>query len=441
VLLFFTGGIAVLYALIREVYDDDFAAFIGAAILATNPVLVHYGRSILSDAPTVALSIGAVYMLAVYGRTGRLRYLVGLATLTVLSLYSKQLAIFLIPLAAIHLAKTRGWRHLLSWRVIVAAAVTAMAILPLVFITVRLSSHNVTLAMDVARGDWPQPFGPFGLFVVALKEQFLVWVALVAGAATLLALLKRDTRATLFIAWIALVFLQVYWFTGELFPERYAIYWIPAFAGLAASLVTLVNRPEVRWASGMLVLVLAVYSGVATALKPTPITTGYDEAAEYIVRAGKGDSVLFDGPFDTGLFVFDIRKRDPKAQMVVLRADKVFATSRMIRTVDRIATADEIYAALDRFGTAFVVVEETPTGSPALALFRQQLMTSRFAERRRWIVRSSDPTMDGMPLIIYEYLHATAADRTATLDLDLPLAGQSITLRFGDLLDQSDQRR
>lgn len=440
-LLFFLAALAFCYAMIRELYDDG-VAFLATAIVATNPLVVYYGRSILSEIPALAFCLGAAYYLVVYERTGRRRHLLLLAASIVLGLYTKQLSAFLIPLAFVHLGLTRGWRHLISRPIILTAVTSALLILALVVMTLRMSPYNVKLAVLVATETDPQwGMGAGALFVRTLGAQSLGATALIAGAAAVAALVRRDRRILFFGLWILVVFGQLYLFTGGISPGRYAIYWIPAFAGLAASIVAHVSKREVRWALAVLVLSIAVRQAVVSANRPAPRSTGYDEAAAYVAAAGKGDSILFSGPHDTGLFVFGIRKRDPLRKMIVLRADKVLATSQMRDTVDRISRADEIYAALHRFGTAFVVVEDLPTKSPALELLRRELRSPRFAERRRMSVESTRAEMNGVHLVVYEYLHATPADASALLEMDLPVVGQSIKLRFGDLLDQSGQKR
>jgi hypothetical protein len=434
-LIFFLAALAWCYALLRELYDD-LVAFLGTAIVATNPFLLHYARSVLSEVPAIAFGLGALYYLVLYGRYERLRHLILLVALTLLSIYAKQLAIFLIPLIVVYLALTRGWRHLLSRRVLTVGIVAAVLLVPVVAMTLRLSPHSVKLASQMATGARPQPIGPATRLVNTVVGQSLAPAAVIAVVALLIAMVRRDWRPLFFASWVLLVFSQIYWFTGGMEPERHAMYWIPAIAALAAGIVTWAPRPELRWVLAVVVLGVSIQQGVAAAKKPAPRSTGYDEAAAFVAAAGKGDSVLFSGPYDTGLFVFGIRKHDRSGKMVVLRADKLLATSKMGRTVDRITRVEEIYETLQRFGTAFVVLEDVPVRSHALELLRTELGSPRFVERQRFSIDSNDRPLIGAPLVVYEYLDAKPADRNARLDMSLPIVGQSVGLRFGELLEE-----
>lgn len=433
--VFFLAAVMWSHALFRELIGDA-AALVATTLLVTNPLMVYFARSILSEMPAVTFCAAACYYMVKYGRTQRRLDLALLTASIVLALYAKQLTAFLAPLAAVHIGLTLGWRHLFSRPLLVAAVAGALAIVPVAVMTLVLSPFNVELAMGVARGGGlPDPGVP-ALLWMTLRDQWLGIIGVVAGVVLVFGLLRRQRWAAFFGCWVGLVFLQIYWFTSVISPERYAIYWVPAICGLAACALVLTPHRVARAALAGVLLAVAGYYAVTTMQRPAPASAGYDEAAAYIVDAGKGDSVLFSGPLDTGLFVFGVRKRDPDRRWIVLRADKLLTTSKLFMTVeDREVTPEEIHELLHRFGTAFVVVEDVPSESAALEALRQEVRSPRFAERRRIVVQSTYPDLDGVPIVIYEYLAATRADPAAPLNMDLPLVGRSIQLTVGDLLD------
>ena len=150
-------------------------------------------------------------------------------------------------------------------------------------------------------------------------------------------------------------------------------------------------------------------------------THGYEEAARYVAGDPKGSSIMFSSGVDTGYFVFFIRKHDPERRLIVLRANKILATSFYSRTIeDRVSEADEIYRLLEDFGTCYVVIEDIETDSHAQNLLRRELSSDRFALRRQIPLQTEDPRLDGVSLQIFGFLSRIGAT-LAGLMADKPL--------------------
>jgi hypothetical protein len=165
---------------------------------------------------------------------------------------------------------------------------------------------------------------------------------------------------------------------------------------------------------------------------------GYEEAARFVLESDPGTTVIFSGDIDTGFFTFFIRKHDADRRLVVLRADKIFTTSRMANVSfrDRIESPEEIYVALRRLGTRYVVIEDRPTRSAVLTWLQEELRTSNFVERWRRPIETRDPRLRGRSLVIYEFLGAGPPDPDAELSMDLPLVGRSLAVRLSDLIQR-----
>jgi hypothetical protein len=157
---------------------------------------------------------------------------------------------------------------------------------------------------------------------------------------------------------------------------------------------------------------------------------GYEQAARFVVDAGRGDTVLFSGFFDTGYFVFFVRKHDPERQMVVLRADKLLTTSRMnqLSIAEHVTSPEQLYALLRELGTVFVVLEDVPMPSPALAMLHHEVRTGRFDERLRLRAGEGDDRIEDVEIAVYEFRDAEPAAADARVRMTIPLAGQSIDL-------------
>jgi len=152
-------------------------------------------------------------------------------------------------------------------------------------------------------------------------------------------------------------------------------------------------------------------------------------------------AVLYSASVDTGAFVFFVRKHDPAQRLVVIRSDKLLTTSFMGRVSieDRIASPNEIYPLLDRFGIKFVVIEDRPSGSAVLDWLRDELKGARFIERRRIAFDRAEDGLAGASLVAYEYKDARPPDSDAELDLKLPVVGREIRVRLSDLRPADSQ--
>jgi 4-amino-4-deoxy-L-arabinose transferase-like glycosyltransferase len=431
-LLSFVFATGFLYRLTRRIYDPT-AGLLAALFFVTSPLIVQVSRAVLSEMPTIALLMGSAYYLHRFCETQRLRLLGVFALLAGLSLAAKQLALFVFPAFVVMALMGLGVRRFLRRDVLIALIVMAVLSAPLVPLTLNLSRANVNwalLALTGLTGDDP---ALIGMVKRALKPQLDLPVLLMVGLGLLNMLIRRDGRALPFLVWILGVWACVIT-AGRWDPPRYGIYWVPALAVVAASLVS-------GWRRSMttaIVCVAVVAAGLQarTAWRWSRVGIGgYEDAARYMLAARPGPTVLFNGSIDAGYFSFFMRKHDPARTTAVLRADKILSTSFMNRSMEELIQApSEIYPRLHEFGIRFIVSEDRPTRSRALEWLRQEMRTPKFVERRRFRV-DPDSAARG-ELVIYEYLDATPPDRDATLSMNIPLISRRISVTLGDLMDR-----
>jgi hypothetical protein len=162
--------------------------------------------------------------------------------------------------------------------------------------------------------------------------------------------------------------------------------------------------------------------------------SGFNQAARYVVENRKGESVLYSGVYDTGYFIFFVRKYNPERDLPVLRADKIMATSMMSRIIEeRLANREDIYKVLRNFGVGYVVLMDTETGSRSLEWLREEVKSSKFNLRKKIIIRSNDGRVDNVPLVIYEYNEYTSSSEDAFIHMNIPLMHGVIEVPFRDL--------
>jgi hypothetical protein len=408
-------------------------ALLASLLLVTNPMVVDSSRVVLSELPTLALVITAASFLASYGATRKRSHALGFWVALVLSVYAKHLAALMIPVYALYYARTFGLRALFRPRAAMAAAVAFVAITPLIPLTLEFSQLSVQMVLE------PSPIGRWGArhlatWVTILWKNLLTPpVFLLAGLAALLLVVRREGSVSLFALWTVVFFVELL-ALGVSVP-RFAIYWIPPFCLLAATLPGLLRARWWQPVATAAVVATIGFQAVRAWEAPMTHAGGYERVAEYVTSHRKGDAVMFSGLIDSGYFVFFVRKHDPERDMVVLRADKLLTTSMMNRPAyrDRITTRDEIDQVLHQFGVAYVVLEDKPYPDGPLAWLSEEVTTPRFAERLRVPVQTADPRLRGVDLVVYEYKDFKPAAAGATLTLDVPLMNRSLTIPFDRL--------
>lgn len=437
-LLAFVAATALLYQLVRRIHGTT-TAVAASAIFVTSPHILILTHAVLAEMLALALVLGSAYYLLRFCEDPRRRgALVGFIVTALLSLSAKQVAIFVFPVFILVAIAVLGPRRLLHRKLLVVAGVTGIIALPLVGMTLALSPVNVDLAMNA--------WSVYTVDVVALLRsaltaqfEFPVLALIAVGVVRTLvgALRGKDRRALLWVLWAAVVFAGMVVF-APFEPARYSIYAVPALATLAALAIT-GWRQRALALLGVVIAVFAVgIQGYLVVLRPRLLgAEGYEAAARYVVNSKPGPTVLFSGDIDSGYFVFFIRKHDPDRRLVVLRADKVLTTSLLGRSIeDRIGQPEEIYAILRRFGTRFIVIEDRPSESRVLEWLRQELLSSRFVERVRIPIATSDVRLRGSDLVVYEYLDAASPDPDAVLSINLPVVDQSVSVKLSDLISR-----
>jgi hypothetical protein len=123
---------------------------------------------------------------------------------------------------------------------------------------------------------------------------------------------------------------------------------------------------------------------------PTPVVTGYHEAAEAVGElAPCNGRVLFVGNRD-GAFIFNIRALPDRSDIQVVRADKLFLDINVMPSLGlnaREFDPEQISDMLNRFGISLVVtVPRQWSEAPVMASLAEVLESDQFEEVRRFPV-------------------------------------------------------
>src|ERR1700756_5217609 len=89
-----------------------------------------------------------------------------------------------------------------------------------------------------------------------------------------------------------------------------------------------------------------------------PSVRGYQEAVDYVASHAPRDSVVLFSGYRDGSFIFDLRTREDRRDLSILRADKLLlrvAIKRELGVAERGITEAQLTEMLNRFGVTYVV--------------------------------------------------------------------------------------
>lgn len=435
IIFFMLIGTIAWFLLIKLIYDQSVALF-SSLLLITTPFIVEYSRMVMPEIQALSLLIVATYFLCLYCEFDKRWYAYAFAGSILLSIYSKHLVIFMLPVFLIYLLKKKGLKGLVAKEVVISAVVFILLMIPLSIITLHYSQDNVagvvsrTISDRLSYPTLSYPLKSLWYYHLAHPVFILGFIAI------LVAVSRRDKRAAIFLYWIIFEFMFSIVVGIHLFPRhiRYTIYWIPAFCLFAATLVIFFQKRSLKITISVILCVVIVYQFVLTFQTKLEYVNGYEKAAEYIATNKKGKCVLYHSVGDTGYFVFFLRKHNHDRDLIILRADKILATSRMNRIVeDKMTKREEIYDVLTELGVGYVVVADIKSESPILELLRKETKSDKFILRKKIILSSSAQRINKATLNIYEYKDYTKPKEDAVINMDIPLMGESISVMLKDL--------
>jgi hypothetical protein len=163
-------------------------------------------------------------------------------------------------------------------------------------------------------------------------------------------------------------------------------------------------------------------------LVPVPYVAGYAQAVDYIARhAPPNATVVFSGKRD-GAFVFDMRAREDRRDIDVIRADKLLlrvAIRRELGVEEKSASVAEIAKMMDDYGVSYIVAQsDFWTDLQTMANLQSALRSGQFEEVTRIAVAANVPVED-RELRIYRNKTPIGPERKK-LRIDLPIIGRTI---------------
>lgn len=388
-------------------------SFAAAVLFASVHETACWGRQVMLEIPVYTWLVWSAVAYLRYLDTRRPPFLFAFAALALGALYTKQTAVFLIAtLGGLLVWETRGTvlRNRNFW---IAVFASFAALVPLALMTVKFGLVNV----KAAQGETGQELSRFALanwtyYLEKLPDQ-LGWPVLLCALLYPIVRYLRpghnpapsDERM---LGWWVLAG-YVFFSLVALKEPRHSLLILLPLVLFAVTAVT-ASLPR-RLATPVILLFAAAQLGYAVLVDRPPTIGGYERAAALVAdRAPKDSLVLFSGYRD-GSFVFNMRSREDRRDLAVLRADKLLLKVKIKRELgveERGLTAERLSASLDRYGVSYVVNQPNFWDDlPAMRLLQDLLRTPQFEKIGEIPVTGNIPHADQV-LEIYRNRHYQA---------------------------------
>lgn len=431
---FVVVGVGAWYVLIRRMFDTV-TAFFTSLLLVTNPFFAMWGWYTMAELPLVSMMMLTAMVFHRYVDSGEAKYLYWTAFLLGLTIWTKQTAFYLVFWFMLYLAFLGRLMQTLKRKETWFAVLGLLAmVIPLAVITVWLGQQN--LAQSIGHGHVPGgsrfSYTNLSAWLWILYHKHLpLPVFVLSAAGFLLMLVRRDPKPLFFVLLIACTYLYFTYILNK--NARYAIFWIPAFALMATlPIYYLRDRLRLRQLAMLGGVAVVSYQGYLIYESSPLISTGYDEAAAYVLAHGDSPTVFFDGR-NNGYFTYFMRALDPQRSMHVLRGEKLLSSSS-ISTRNRlqvhVRSKDDILKVLDGYGVEYVVVESENRFGPAPHTWlRELLKTDLFKLEKTVDVNSNHGSLYLQKLLVYKYLDRKVPSADY-LELRVPVVGTTIRVPF-----------
>lgn len=405
-------------------------ALTATVMLVAAPEIAFWGRQVMLEIPSLAFSVWSAVVFTRYRREGRPVLLYWALVLLVLAMYTKITAAFLtVVYLAILVNERRGAllrdRH--AWG---AAILSLIGLVPLIILTLKFGQANVQSAAGIADSVTSRASLAGWIWYLERLPEQLGWPLAVAAAVGLLMLLKRrrmDDFEKGDLLFLGLWFLFGYLFFSaiDLKEARHSLFILPPV--VLAAVLGLSGLLPARAAMPASAALAALVLGQTVFLRPVHYVGGYAEVVDFVARkAARGSAVLFSGYRD-GSFVFNMRARQDRSDLSVVRADKILlsvAVRRELGVKEKEMEEADISKHIDNLGIEYVVVQPGFWNDLAvMQRFERVLATDQFEQVARIKTPANFPAHE-KELVVYRNRHPLKAG--GRQEIELPIIGRTI---------------
>lgn len=408
----------------------------GAAMLVAAPEIAFWGRQVMLEIPAFAFLVWANVCFVDHLRSGKPRALYWAVALLVLAMYTKISVGFVALAWAGTLLVERRAALLRDRHMWIAAVLAIVALVPLIVLTLKFGQANVQSVSGVP--DSRVSRATIAGWIWYLKEfpGQLGWPLCIAAAVGVGAGFFRRHGAAASITRSEMAFWVLWFLIGYLFyslidlkEARHSVFILPPLVFAATALAARLAQGPVPMIGRALLAVLpaAVIAQTAFA-RPVFYVHGYAEVADYVARHAPRDSrVLFSGYRD-GAFTFNMRSREDRRDLGVVRADKILlrvAVRREIGVAQKALGEADIAAQINALGIHYVVAQPGFwTDLEVMQRFERVLASDQFEPVATIETPANYPAQE-QRLVIYRNKGDVAAAGAAQ-SIELPIIGRTI---------------
>jgi hypothetical protein len=396
------------------------------------PEIAFWGRQVMLEIPAFAFLVWSAVALLRYVRGSPVGWLYLCAGLLVCALYTKISVAYVGLVYLIVLLQREGLGLFRNKHLYAVGLLSAVALLPLVVLTVKFGQANVQSVTGVAD-------------TVASRLSLEAWIwygkqipaqagwplAVLAGLGLVYACRQtwRKSESVKALPFWVLWFVYGYLFFSsiDLKEARHSVFLLAAVVFVAVwFLDSLFSR---KWAAGALCLAVASTAATTVVDRPVFYVEGYAEVVDLVAKQAPRDSVVLFSGYRDGSFVFNLRAREDRRDLSVLRADKILlsvAVRRELGVEEKDLSEAEIAQTLNDNGVHFVVMQPGFwIDLEAMRRFERVMATPQFEEVAR-IATPANYKAHETELVVYRNL-GKVGPKPEKLNIELKIINRTIS--------------
>jgi hypothetical protein len=437
VLVFCLMAVSVWFAWARKTWGVA-VAFFAAALLVSAPEWNFWARSVMLEAPAIAMFIISIWFFERYLDKATLWRAMLAGAMVAGALLFKQTIALLMPAMFFYALWSPRRSALWDWRAAPAYVLVIAALAIMAIHTLKFGSQGLSATLgDVGSGAGVRA-SRFALqrwlvYPIALVHTWGWPLMILSAIGMSLPSKGRESGLPLLYAWLFWWYVPFTLLFGD--PDgarRYTMYVFPVLAVFAARpLLFLRDHASMRVALSIVLLAVLFYRAWRSFEQPVPHVDGYREAAAYVHKLQTRSPLLFAGKYD-GSFIFHLRQLNDKRDDVVLRADKVLvsiAVQKNFGVQSHVGGEDDIRALIKRYGIEFILVEQPDlVGVKEFGMLYALMQRPDFERVKVLPVTAGGGAMAPDRVEVFRYRDHKPAD-SATIVIPLPHMGREIRFK------------
>lgn len=357
-----------------------------ALLMVLLPEIALWGRQVMTEVPAYAFLVWSVVAFVEHRRGGRIGWLYLSAALLVLAMNTKLTVGFVGLVYLAVLARDQGLGLLRRGHHWAIAALTLVALAPVVLMTLNFGQANVQSVAGVADAVAPRWSLQGWLWYLRQLPSQMGWpllaVALWGGWRA-----WRQRAALpwwgLWLSWFVVGY--VFFSLIDLKEARHSVFLLLPLTFVAVWAVQ-DALPALSGQAALLALVLST-GAITLWWRPVPYVDGYARVVDQIARLAPRHSVVLFSGYRDGSFIFNLRAREDRRDLSVLRADKILlrlAVRRELGVEEKPLGETELGRLLNDQGVHYVVMQPGFwTDLEAMRRFEHLMASPQFEEVAR----------------------------------------------------------